>query len=123
MFKLTATLLHDARYIADEVEAAVRAMLGDRFGYARRDLGQAVTAAEVIAALQTVPGVVSVDLDELSLYSDADLPDAPLVVAQILRARPARVETDTAGVQTLHPAELLTLLSSSATLTLEAENV
>ena len=42
-----------------------RALLLASFGFDARDLGQSVTAAEVMALIHTVPGVLAVDLDEL----------------------------------------------------------
>lgn len=121
LFKLTATLTHDDRHLPEDVEAAARQALIARFGYQARALAQSVSAAEVVAALQGVNGVVAVDLDDLSLYVEG-APDAPLAVANRLRACPARVERNAEGRETIHAAELLTLLVSSADLTPEAEN-
>lgn len=50
-----------------------RAALLDTFSYDRRDFGQAVYPAEVVAAIQGVAGVVSVDLDALGGIEATDV--------------------------------------------------
>lgn len=47
----------------EPVVGNVRAVLLDQFGFARRALGQPARLAEVIAAIQNVPGVSYVDVD------------------------------------------------------------
>ena len=51
----------------------IRAALLDTFSYDRREFGQPVFASEVIAAIQNVPGVEYVDLDELRGVRDANV--------------------------------------------------
>jgi len=75
-FYLKAKLLHDPRYEFEVVRQAALDALEARFSFAARELGQPVTAAEVIACLSDVTGVVAVDLDELD-YSVTDAEDAP----------------------------------------------
>ncbi len=59
------------------VAPKVRAALLDTFSYDRRELGQPVFPAEVIAAIQRVPGVDYVDLDELLGVREEDVrPDS-----------------------------------------------
>jgi hypothetical protein len=53
-------------YLWPLVAPKVREALLDTFSYDRRDFGQPVYAAEVIATIQSVPGVTYVDLDELA---------------------------------------------------------
>ncbi|MDD7926956.1 putative baseplate assembly protein [Actinomycetospora chibensis] len=62
-------VLPDRRW--DDVQPAIRTALIDCFGFARRDLAQDVTAGEVTAAIQAVPGVDFVDLDKLDTISEA----------------------------------------------------
>lgn len=52
-------------YLWETVEPKLRAALAERLGFARRDLGQDVTASEILTALQGVRGVDRVDLDRL----------------------------------------------------------
>lgn len=118
-FSLAARVIHDPAYLPEDVEAAARALLEDRFGHRARRLAQPVSAAEIVAALHEVAGVAAVDLDALSLY-DADRPDAAPGLAAVLPARPARVVHDASGAPAQHAAELLTLLGAGVALTMEA---
>ena len=107
-------------YLWSAVAPQIRARLYDVLSFARRDLGQDVTAGEIIAAIHGVPGVVYADLDLLDglsgstvagpelakelarLASDAGRPNArpnSRVVAQM--ARPDRLDPTV-----LHPAQL-----------------
>lgn len=89
-FRLTAKVAVDPRYLADEVLAAVSAALLAGFGFEARGLGQSVTAAEVIALVHTVPGVIAVDLDALEPYADTPQPaDAPAAAVPAFGARRA----------------------------------
>lgn len=103
-FTLDATITVDEAWLPEEVEAAVRARLLETFSFEARAFAQDVTTAEVLAAMQNVAGVVSVDLD---LLDGADPFDSPRVTA-----RPARWEGDA-----IEPAELLTLDPAGLVLT------
>jgi predicted phage baseplate assembly protein len=79
-----------------EIERAAKSALEETFAFSRREFGQPVAAAQVVAAIHTVPGVRAVELDRLYRYGqDADL-------NPLLEARCARWE---AGQ--LCPAEML----------------
>ena len=107
-------------YLWSAVAPQIRARLYDVLSFARRDLGQDVTAGEIIAAIHGVPGVVYADLDLLDGLSGADVAGPNLatrladladaagrpnarpnsrVVAQM--ARPDRLDPTV-----LHPAQL-----------------
>ena len=60
-------------YLWSAVAPQIRARLYDRLSFGRRDLGQDVTAGEIIAAIHTVPGVVYADLDLLDGLTGADV--------------------------------------------------
>lgn len=60
---LSANIKLLADYAWEPVATAVRAQLLDRFGFARRALGQPALLSEVVAAMQQVPGVDYVDVD------------------------------------------------------------
>jgi len=106
-FDLAATLLTDPRRDSEAVEAAARRAVLEAFSFRRRGFGQPVTAAEVVAVLQDVPGVAAVDLDALHLSGaspgaaappDAVLPAAAarmrgktVVRAELLLVNPAGV--------------------------------
>lgn len=100
-------------YLWESVESQIRSRLLDSFGFERRDLGQDVYAAEVIATIQQTPGVAFVDLDFLGSLTETDalsenvllnilpspLPPRPVEVIDVLFARPG------AGLDVL-PAQL-----------------
>ena len=66
-FSLEASVVTDSRYVDEDVFAQAKSILLENFSFKKRAFGQPVTAAEVVAMIQAVPGVVAVDLDSLSL--------------------------------------------------------
>ena len=117
-FDLAAKVVFDPRYLADDVETSIRETLDRVFGYKSRSLAQPVSAAEVIATIQSVAGVVFVDLEVLQLY-DESVVDQPASPARVLVAEPARVAE---GSMEIAPAQLLTVLASGVDLTMEASD-
>jgi predicted phage baseplate assembly protein len=114
-FELRAKLFHHPDHRPEDVELAARDTLLEMFGFARRDIGQVVSAAEAMAALQSVPGVVGVDLDALALIDEsggASVQSADL--AAVLAVEGARLDGATPAA-----AELLTLLDAGVALTVE----
>jgi uncharacterized phage protein gp47/JayE len=71
LFRCHARVLADPRHEKADVNRRVTSALLDAFGARARDIGQPVTAAEIIACIQSVPGVVAVDLEALALLDDA----------------------------------------------------
>jgi PA14 domain len=102
-FNLTAWLRIKPRYLTEKVLPAVQTALLEAFGFEARGFGQMVTGSELIATMQAVAGVVSVDLD--FLYFKGNPPSLPSDLR--LSAKLARWS----GSNTL-PAELLTLNKS-----------
>lgn len=96
-FDVEATIVIDPLYLSGAVIAAVQERLLAAFSFEQRTFAQAVTAAEVIATIQAVAGVVAVDLDVLRPSEGAEQPLAP-----VLRARRARYEAEA-----IRAAELL----------------
>jgi predicted phage baseplate assembly protein len=88
-FGLLAKLEVDADFDRDEVEAAVQAALAAAFCFEARRFGQPVTAAEVVAVIHSVDGVVGVDLDALEVVEPGEAAVEPEV---ILPAKSARWE-------------------------------
>jgi predicted phage baseplate assembly protein len=111
-FSLSASLAVDSRYRFADVQAAVTAALLTAFGFEARDLGQSVTAAEIMALAHTVAGVVSIDIVELSPYTDDPAPANPALDA--VPAFGARYDAAEAKVL---PAELLLINPAAVTLT------
>lgn len=123
-FTLTARLEVDKAYLAEDVILWTRQSLEQRFGYDRRKLAQSVSAAEVIAALQSVRGVLSTDLDALAILLDGSVIDTSGTPVQaFLPAFPALGPGQRGTSDAFTAAELLTLLPSAITLTaMEATN-
>lgn len=119
-FQIAARIAVLPDFLFDAVEAAVRQVLLETFGFAARGIGQGVSSAEVIAAIQGVAGVAGVDLDHLELIDgNSDEPPPPTSLASFVPAMPARPAPPEASSPFL-AAELLTLLEAGITLTLEA---
>ncbi len=71
LFDIEARIQVDPDYIADKVVAAVEAKLRDTFSFTARDFAERVAESELLATMQSVEGVVSVVLDDLSYVLDA----------------------------------------------------
>lgn len=71
-FGLSAKLRLAPDQDSARVLAAVRAALGDAFGFAARGYGQSLSGSEVIATMQRVTGVERVDLDSLRRHDGSD---------------------------------------------------
>ncbi len=110
IFSLSASVLFDPRYVREDVEVQVSNALLDAFSFEKREFGQPVTAAEVVTVMQTVQGVVAVDLDTLTLDGAPPAAEQPPALLQ-LQAKTARLED---GV--FQPAELLLLNPQGVTL-------
>lgn len=111
-FSCVAQLAIDPRYRFADVQTAVAAVLLQGFGFAARDLGQSVTAAEVITLIHTVAGVLAVDLMELRPYADG-----PPAASVVLDAVPAFGAFLKAGELKPTPAELLLINPAALSLT------
>jgi predicted phage baseplate assembly protein len=113
-FTLAARLLRDPRYEFEMIQAAAAAALALCFDFRQRQLAQPVTAAEIIACLSDVTGVLAVDLDTLD-YSVADAADdpAPDQPRSLLVAKAARWDE---AAHAFLPAQLLYLDPLSAEL-------
>jgi hypothetical protein len=59
-FNVMANVLIDAQYRPELVTLAVKQALLETFSFERQAFGQAVTASQVIAAMQAVQGVIAV---------------------------------------------------------------
>jgi hypothetical protein len=75
VFAASAKVRVDPDYLWVKVAPRIRARLLDVFSYDRRDFGQVVFPAEVIAAIQSVEGVSYVDLDALGPISQDQVLD------------------------------------------------
>lgn len=65
LFSISADLHYDPAYDRSAVEAQVRQALTTNYSFANRNFGQGVSADEVAAFIQAVPGVVAVNVTSL----------------------------------------------------------
>ncbi|NEP19054.1 MAG: putative baseplate assembly protein, partial [Leptolyngbya sp. SIO4C1] len=98
LFNVEAKIRLDARYLVEKAEAEINQLLQTQFAFINRSFGQPVTAAEVITAIQSVAGVIAVDLDALYRLGTSKR------LSQTLLAETARWNAQTSEVE---PAQLL----------------
>ena len=116
-FKARGTVRVDRDYVADEVIAAVVDTIESAFSFERREFGQPVTGAELLALAHRVAGVVAVDLDALWHGEQAaPSPDETAPSSWVLYAAAARW-----GGAAVEPAELLLLAEGGAEFTKKQE--
>jgi hypothetical protein len=109
-FSCGARVVVDARYLADDVLAAVAEALRAGFAFEARELGQSVTAAEVLTLIHRVAGVVAADLFDLLPYTDGPAPQAAVadaVPAFGARWNAATRQATAAELLLLNPAALI----------------
>jgi hypothetical protein len=107
-FALAAKLHYDNRHDPATLHAVALERLLARFSFATMQLGEAVPSSTVIALLQTIPGVLGVDLDQLHRTS------ATASRQDRLPARSGHIDRH----GTRFPAQLLTLETDHVALTL-----
>jgi len=66
LFELSAAVAYDSSYDQPTVEAQVYTTLAQTYGFANRTFGQGVSADQVSAVIQGVPGVIAVNVTALS---------------------------------------------------------
>jgi predicted phage baseplate assembly protein len=103
-FHLAGKIKVDPAYLSDQVLAGVVAALRGAFSFDARSLGQPVARSEVIAVMQSVSGVLAVDLDA---FYRVDATAAQL--AQPMLADRLIAQLPRAGSNATRGAELLTL--------------
>ena len=75
LFGFEADLSIDPAYSTDAVQAAVMAQLNSRYSFANRTFGQGISADELDAAIQSVPGVVAVNIRRLKTIATSQAGD------------------------------------------------
>jgi hypothetical protein len=75
LFGFEADLAIDPRYSSDVVQAAVMTQLNATYGFASRSFGQGVSADELAALIQTVPGVIAVNVKNLGTIATSSAGD------------------------------------------------
>lgn len=99
-FDVTAKLVVDARFRAEDVFDQVRARLLSDFGFDRRAMAEPLFASDVLTAMQSVAGVVAVDLD--AFHRTGDAPRA-MPALDALPARRRGPTTEPAQLLQIHP--------------------
>jgi len=74
LFQIHGTLRVHLDHVVDTVMAAVRATLLEHYSFDKRGFGQPVALSEAIALMQSIPGVVAVDVDKF-YRNDKSTPD------------------------------------------------
>jgi hypothetical protein len=125
-FRLKAMVQYDSRHLEADVRAALEAALQAAFAFTIRGFGQPVTAAEIMAILHGVAGVIAVDLDELA-YVIAPKSAAPRKTLGLVKTLQPRNVTADALLPAhtarrvdakIQPAELLLLDAAGIDLSL-----
>ncbi|HWA83930.1 MAG TPA: putative baseplate assembly protein [Fimbriimonadaceae bacterium] len=107
-FNVEAGILVDSRYEFDKVKKAVTDKLLATFCFGPRTFAQPVSAAEVITAIQGIAGVVMVDLNALSMYTDPAGKKSTLAsVLPSLRARWNGEDIDPAQLLVIAPGDVI----------------
>jgi len=75
LFGFEADLTIDPAYSADVVQAAVMAQLNSTYSFANRTFGQGISADELDAVIQSVPGVVAVHIKHLKTIATSQAGD------------------------------------------------
>lgn len=111
-------------YLWEKIEPQVRLSLLDKFSFARRELGQDVLLSEIIGAMQSVEGVVYVDVDMFgAVDEDIASTDLTKLVASSagnvkkgrITARMAQIdENETDHDKRIRPAELVIMTPAVA---------
>jgi hypothetical protein len=73
LFQIQGTVTIGADYVIDTVMAEVTTELSQRYSFDAREFGQPVALSEAIAAIQSITGVVAVDIDKF-YRTDATTP-------------------------------------------------
>ncbi|ODT45723.1 MAG: putative baseplate assembly protein [Nitrospira sp. SCN 59-13] len=109
-FEVEGTVTIAPNHVSDVVMDAISADLESRYDFEARAFGQPVALSEVIASIQTVPGVVAVDLDRFA-RTDQSL---PTIQPRLIADRPAM------GADGVVPAAELLLLDLASLTQLKA---
>ncbi|HEY0760114.1 MAG TPA: putative baseplate assembly protein [Acidisarcina sp.] len=75
LFGLSADIAYDPAYDATVVEAAVRQTLASTYSFANRALGQGVSLDEIAALIQSVPGVIAVNVKAIYVVATSTAGD------------------------------------------------
>ncbi len=103
-FRVSASVKISSDYISDQVLSAVRSTVMERFSGKARNLGQSVGVGEVMAAIQSVPGVEAAMVSRL--YR---IPPVPPIVEEFSTIIYASAPKGGENTDSVQAAELLTI--------------
>jgi hypothetical protein len=69
LFRISASVRYDPAFDSNAVNAAITTLLYDTYSFAARSFGQGVSSDEVAALLQTVPGVIAVNVTSVKVFA------------------------------------------------------
>ena len=105
---ISAKLRIDSDYLWEPVVTNVRSALLDAFGFEKRELATGVASSEVLSVIQSVRGVIYVDLDAFGAIDTTqvvgDGPARPLTPKETAIAVSDVVKHGTASAVQVHPA-------------------
>jgi predicted phage baseplate assembly protein len=102
-FSLAGTLFVERDRLLEKVKGAVDQALLAAFNFDSAAFGRAIALSEIFALIESVPGVASVDIDQLTYVGRANPPEQPNHLLTALRPRPG------VAVDSAIAAELLVL--------------
>jgi hypothetical protein len=105
LFRIRGRVKVDEDYIADQVMSAVATALRAAFSFEARAFGQPVMLSEAIAIIQSVPGVIAVDVDGFYRTDDPGQPLGPRLRSALPLAG-EHADLEAAELLTLDPAPL-----------------
>lgn len=107
-FNVKAKVKMDSRHVKTSVIAAVESALKAAFSFEKRTFGQPVTAADIVSVIQSVPGVVATDLDQLYRYQDSiPIPEPQTEILPDTGMLPSDLPLWNKGNKEIQKAELL----------------
>lgn len=106
LFNVDAKVYVDKNYEADKVLNDVKNILLDTFSFEQRSFGQSVTLSEVVAVMQSIEGIIFIDLENLYFNSRTSK------LNERLPAKLARLENNI-----IKPAELILINPDAISLT------
>jgi predicted phage baseplate assembly protein len=118
-FRFAATVRTDADRVRSDVLADASARLAAAFSFSARDLGQPVSASDVLSVIQATPGVVAATITAMWVFdpssAEADVASGPPATALGVQLLPAAAPSPGADIGTLVGAELIVLDSAPIT--------
>jgi hypothetical protein len=98
-FSVEAGIKTDSNYIFDKVKAQVIEALQQKFSFEKRDFGQDVTLSEIMMVIQSVEGIIYVDVNKLNNQDPFTSSNTQRIVSNLAVRQ----------VNSIDPAQLVTI--------------